>query len=182
MIIGEIFVLIPIRMSDLDEADTAFTEATSEETLSGEGGGVRIIEAVEFFGEGRFAVDVHGIWGLGLHAEGEFEGGDAGLEDRIGGRLGEVLAVDGVEEIELGALADGVVMGIVEILDGGLFYGHIASDGGSLVDGGEEGAGPVADTAVAEGWVDGQEAGEVLIFGSETIRNPRAETWSDEGI
>ena len=182
MIIGEIFVLIPIRMSDLDEADTAFTEATSEETLSGEGGGVRIIEAVEFFGEGRFAVDVHGIWGLGLHAEGEFEGGDAGLEDGIGGRLGEVLAVDGVEEIELGALADGVVMGIVEILDGGLFYGHIASDGGALVDSGEEGAGPVADSAVAEGWVDREEAGEVLIFGTEPIRNPRAEAGADEGI
>ena len=182
MIIGEIFVLIPIRMSDLDEADTTFTEATSEETLSGEGGGVRIIEAVEFFGEGRFAVDVHGIWGLGLHAEGEFEGGDTGLEDGIGGRLGEVLAVDGVEEIELGALADGVVMGIVEILDGGLFYGHIASDGGALVDSGEEGAGPVADSAVAEGWVDRQEAGEVLIFGAEPIRNPRAEAGADEGV
>ena len=51
-----------------------------------------------------FALDVERFRRGGLHAVGELETFDAGGEFAFGGALGEVLAVELCEQVELGAL------------------------------------------------------------------------------
>ena len=98
----EVAVLVPldfaVAVGDLDEADAALGEAAGHEALAAEVGGDGVVEAVEFFGGGGFGVDVLGFGHGGLHAEGEFEAGDAAFEGEVGAGEGEVVVVQLGEE------------------------------------------------------------------------------------
>jgi hypothetical protein len=110
---GEVAVLIPGLVEDLDEADIAFDEAAGEEAGVGEGGFAGF-GAVGFEGGLGFAGKVHQVRGGRLHPVGHFvgidAGGDFGVPDRTEALLVE--SVDGVEGIALEGGID--ALGVVE--------------------------------------------------------------------
>lgn len=72
-------------------------------------------------------------------------------------------------------------MGVFEISDGGLGSGESgAADAGALMDGWEEGVRVVARSAFAGGGHDGDEAGEVFVFGAQAVGDPAPHGGADE--
>lgn len=69
-------------VGDMDEADAAFDEAAGEEKFASVILGDGIVDAVELLRRLGFAGEIHRFGRGHLHAEGEFEGGDAGFEIR----------------------------------------------------------------------------------------------------
>ena len=55
-----------------------------------------------------------------------------------------------------------------------------APEGGALIDGGEKGRAVVARAAVAEAGADGDERRQAVVFGTETVTDPRAHAGADE--
>src|SRR5262245_12684384 len=51
-----------------------------------------------------------------------------------------------------------------------------------MVNGGEESRCVVVDAAMSQRGADGDEAGQVLVFGAEAIGDPRAHAGADEGV
>ena len=169
-------------MRDLDEADASFAESSGQQALPRERGGLRVVETVESFRGLGLSAQVEDFRCLGLHAEGEFEGFDAGFERRVGTRLCEVTAVHLPEEIELRPLERCVFVGVVQILDRGLFDRFAAADPSAVMDRRKEAAGIVPDAAMAERRIDRDEARQVLVLGAEAVRDPGTHAGADEGI
>ena len=72
-------------------------------------------------------------------------------------------------------------MGVFEIADGGLGGGESGTaDAGALMDRREEGVRVVAWSSFAGGGHDGDEAGEVFVFGAESVGDPAAHGGADE--
>ena len=65
---------------------------------------VRLVEAVEVFEMFRLALNAEGLRCSRLHAVGQFEAFDPCPQFVLGSRLGQVLLVEGSEQIQLGAL------------------------------------------------------------------------------
>ena len=107
-------VIVPAVGADLHSmqeegvADAALDEATGEQTLPTEAGGLRIVETVKGFGLLRFAGEIDDFRSGGLHAEGQFVGADAGLEFARVGTFAKMPAVEPGEGVEfLPLLRDG---------------------------------------------------------------------------
>ncbi len=181
-------VLIPARVGgvvavgDLDEADARFAEAAGHETLASEFVGGILADAIEGAGGIGFIGDVEEGGSIGLHAPGEF----VGMDDGLGGVVvrGEpgLFVIDLLEEIELATACDGIGAGSREGTEGH-FAGWATCDaeGGSLVEWREEGGTPIAGAAIAEAWGEGDEGGEIGVFGTEPVADPGADTGPDEG-
>ena len=77
-------MMIPVFVVELDEADTAFGEATSGEAVTGEGA-VAGLAAIEFEGFLAFDGEIHEFGDAGLHLKSHFvlsdAGGDFGIMD-----------------------------------------------------------------------------------------------------
>src|SRR5262249_22181474 len=76
-------VVPPGRVVDLHKPNTALDQATGQQALLAEVLGGRVIETVESAGGGALAVDREGLGRLALHAEGQFERGDPGVERAV---------------------------------------------------------------------------------------------------
>ena len=179
---GEILVLIPAGVADFDVADAGGGEASGDEALAAEGIGGGLIDAVEVEGGWGFFGEIEDVGEFGLHFEGEFVGLDDAFDFLVGGFLGEELVVHGLDEIELLALGGWGEDGVAEIGDGvggGGVFAFLGADAGALVDGGEEGV-AVALGAELDWGGDGDVAGEVFVFGAETVEGPGAEGGADE--
>ena len=93
----EVAVLVPLHVGvavgDLDETDAAFGKAPGHQALVPEVLRHGIVHAVELAGGLGFIRDILQIRHGGLHAEGKFEGVDAGLQGGIGTGDAEMIAV-----------------------------------------------------------------------------------------
>jgi hypothetical protein len=156
---------------ELDEAHSAFDETSGHETLSSIDLGVLVIQSVEILDVFRFAIEIDGLGGLGLHAEGEFVASDASLEVRVVLPGIEMVVVELLKKVELLSLAfvrD--VLRIVQVLNG--LAAVFEED--PLVDRGDEtgtpGTGSVHDHGI--GILDHDKTGQALVLRSEAVRNP----------
>ncbi len=166
----EVLVVVPAVVPDLDDAHAALNETAGDEELF-----ALLARAVGGAGGLGFFGDVERVGGLGLHAEGDLVGFEARLE---GGFALEILGVDLVElinEVELAALLLGGDVAVADVLNHLLHVGRGGVDRGALEGAGEEGGAVVGDAADGEAAVaQGDEAGEILILGAETVNEPRA--------
>ncbi len=170
----DVVVVIPGlagAVPELDHADAAFEEASGDEGLAA----VDVV-AVHLADVGWFAGDVEGVGGLQLHAEGQFEGFEAGFEAGVAEAGALVFEVQFAEEVELAALDGGVGVGAADVLDQFVDLTELGVDEGPLEDAGQEAGLPVL--GILDGHAagaHGDEAGEVLVFGAETVEDPGAE-------
>src|SRR6476619_4271804 len=72
-----------LRVVDLDAPDAALDQPAGEQALGAEDLGVLRVEAIEFFRRVALADDGEGLRRLPLHAERQFEGGNAGAQTRV---------------------------------------------------------------------------------------------------
>ena len=92
-----------------------------------------------------------------------------------------LLPVELLEEVELPGLGVEGKVGVFEIPDGGFGCGETGpADAGALMDGWEESVRVVARSAFAGRGHDGDEAGEVFVFGAESVGDPAAHGGADE--
>ena len=162
----DVRVVIPTACIDLHEADTALDEATGTEELSTE-----VALTVHVAGLLGLLGDVEGVGRGSLHAEGEFEGFNAGLELLVFLDGLHVAAIELGHEVELLALSFFGRELALEVSD--YLIGRSAwTEGGlrTLEDAGEEGRlttiGPTTEA---------DETREVLAFGAEAVEDPRAQ-------
>src|SRR5687768_13555116 len=121
-------------MPKLDETDTAFEEAASDQQLTRVNtGAVHRANRLGLFS------DVERVGSVHLHAVSKFEGLDAGFEARFGLSALLVLAIEALEQIELAALVfDGGVV-VADVFDE-LFDGSVLGiEVGALKNTGEKG-------------------------------------------
>ena len=166
MFLFEFRMLIPVGVRDLDEAHTRFAQSSREEALASEWFGRPTVDAIEGEGFLRLLLDGESLGSFALHSESQFKGLLARL-DRQGGRIIfdrtlHVVSIDISEPIELQSLDRCRDLGR-EVFDLGL--SSVSRDSSSLMDGWQEGGPEVAHAAMTERWVDGNEAGEVFVFG-----------------
>lgn len=106
LVLRHVGVLIPagvdgfVGVVDLDEADAAFGEASGHEALASVVLGRFLADAIHRFGGFGFAGEIEDIGRIHLHAEGEVEGVDGGVEILVFFTL-RLLAVELLEEVEL---------------------------------------------------------------------------------
>src|SRR6185436_8536518 len=150
MVSDNVFVTIPTALVlhaagiNLDKANAALDHATSHEALGGEVAAMFLVETIEVFEVIGFALDIERFRRGGLHAIGEFITLDAGVQFTFGGGLGEVLAVQLCEKVELCALGGIVEAGWeLQIIDRITFR----SKPRSLVDTGQKSSTPIAGVA-----------------------------------
>lgn len=124
LVLRHVGVLVPARVDgfvgvvDLDEADAAFGEAAGHETLAAVVVGHFFADAIHLFGGFGFAGEVEDVGRIHLHAEGEVEGVDGGVEVLV--LLGlRLLPVELLEEVELLLLGIEGEVGVFEVSDGG---------------------------------------------------------------
>src|SRR6187397_634694 len=105
------------RVIDLDAAHSPLDQPAREQALAAEDPGLRLVESIELPRLGALALDVEGRRGLGLHAIGKLEAGDARVETAV--LLARLLvhAVQPLHEVELAALARGRDAVVPEIGD-----------------------------------------------------------------
>ncbi len=174
---GEVVVLIPAAMEDLNDADAPFDEATGEEGGVGEAAGAFHIGAVHFEGGGGFAGEIGEFGDTGLHAERHLVLGDPGLDFRIteGPMMPVVQFIEGIEHVtSVGGEDAGRVLEVEDGIAG-------AAEGDAGVAGGEEAGTPHAGEeglAIAgggEGRGEDDEGGEIIAFAAEAIGEPGAD-------
>ena len=90
--VGEIAVVVPPTMVELDEADVAFGKAAGEEAVGGVGAGDAGVFAVEFEGAVGFFAKVGEIGHTHLHSVRHLVCGDAGINFGVAG----IFATEGV--------------------------------------------------------------------------------------
>ncbi len=110
---GQIAVLVPAGVIELDEADAAFCQTAGEQAVRGEGAGLFRIRAVEVLDGLGFSADVGDLRDAGLHPVGHFVLCDAGLDFRVELVLEVDLVEAGklVEQRAATGLADAVGIG-----------------------------------------------------------------------
>ena len=128
---------LSVAVVNLDEADAAFGESASEEAAVGE-----VSFSVEFACGSGFLLEVEGIGGGELHAEGGFHGFDAGLELVIATGAFDLVAIEASHEFELGSLCGAIGGGIAEEGDKSIGSDIGVIDIGALMGARQEGAGP----------------------------------------
>ncbi len=137
----DVVVMIPGltgAVPELDDADATFEEASGDEGLA-----AMDMIAVGGADVGGFVGDVEGVGGFDLHAEGEFEGVDAGIEAGIAWVGIAMTLVEKAEEVELAALDGGSGVGALDVFDEFGDLAVLGIDEGSLEDAGEEAGLPV---------------------------------------
>src|SRR5205814_2135303 len=130
-------VMIPAGFVDLDEPHSRFDEAAGENALAGVFGGRFFVRSIHLQNILRFIREIEKARRFGLHAEGEFEGLDESFHFRS--RRGACLkiAVERLNQFQLGALLRDILIIIAKVTNGGLFRGYaVMTNGSSLANGG----------------------------------------------
>lgn len=155
LVLGHVGMLIPtwvnrfVGVVDLNETDSAFGEAAGHEALTPVVVGRCFADTIHRFGGFGFFREIENVRGIHLHAEGEVEGVDGGVEVLVVFRLG-LLSVELLKEVELLRLGIQREVRIVEVPDGGFGSGESgAANTGPLMNGGKERVGIVARAAFA---------------------------------
>ncbi len=169
-------VLVPglAGIEHLDVTHAALDEAAGDDAAGGVVLGDGVVRAVELEDVGGLAGDVEGLLGGGLHVGGELVAGDAGLEVQLAGAGGEVLLVEGPEQVELPLLRGaGECGGRIEIEDARLG----GADEGALVEGGQPAVGEVLllEGGQAAGVGEHHVGGQVVRLAAEAVGEPGAE-------
>ena len=153
----------------LDEADSALQQTTRDEGLA-----AKVVFAIGFAHGFGFLADVEGIGSLHLHAVGQLEALDAGIELLVVLALLEVVFVQCVEQIELATLLLEIERAVLDELDELIHLRVFRVDVGALVDAGEEGGLPVLRAPRRHAFrAHGDVAGQVFILGTEPVSDPR---------
>lgn len=172
-----------IAVCDLDEAYTAFEESSSHQALSTEVFGDGVIDTVLSKGCFGFALQVLDFWDTRLHSECEFKSAEASGKIVFAGVLFCEIVVEFAEQIELLSLLYSIECWRGDMLNGCFYYTLTGvSYGCALAISREECGTPIVDTTVGEGWADGDEGREVLVFRTESVGNPSSHAWAHELI
>ena len=105
VIVFQSAVRVPVALAALHEPDAGLGIAARHQALPAEVARLRVIQTVKFFCRLGFVVDVLNLRRGGLHAEGQLERIDAGLQFVVVTAFAEVLAIDLRQQIEFAALA-----------------------------------------------------------------------------
>jgi hypothetical protein len=184
VITGEVLMLIPLkRMIHLDEPDTLLSEAPRQEALAPERIGGGFVDSVQLQGGTGFAPEIRCLGGGGLHAKGEFVGFDQTFElPVLTGGL-QVLPVHALQQVQLFPLNVPGQEGVPDVSDLRVIQGSsFGSNRGALKHGRQEGGSVVLGSSVECRWTDGDESRQILIFGAETVDQPRAKAGSDLAV
>ena len=182
-VLGHGGVLIPARVAavvvavvDLDVAHTGLGQSTSHETLLPKGVGFWVAKAVKGFDGGRFTGKIGEFRGAALHSVSQLKGVDRGFDLVFKrGSLG-LAAVEVLQQIELAALGGRRESRVGDVGDLNVLKGLLGlADGGSLMDGGEEGVAVVLRSSHAFGGHDGDEGRHVFVFTSQSVAYPAAD-------
>src|ERR1043166_6358107 len=169
-------------MRHLDETHAALGKSSRHQALPAQVARAILVEAVESQSFWRLTGDILQFRCSGLHAEGAFERRDAALEGGVGAGLTQALAVHLGGKVKLHALDTGGSRAGNEWNGRAFRVGGGVADRRTVIDGWKEGAGIVVDAAVSERRADGDEAGEVLIFGAESVGDPGTHGRTDERV
>ncbi len=174
---GEVVVLVPSAMEDLNDADTAFDEASGEDGGVGETAGAFHVGPVHFEGGIGFTGEIGEFGHAGLHAERHLVLGDPGLDFGIteGAMMPVVQFIEGIEHVtSVGGQDAGRVLEVEDGIAG-------AAEGDAGVAGGEEAGTPHAGeegltiAGGGEGGGEDDEGGEIIAFAAEAIGEPGAD-------
>ena len=89
---------------ELNETHPPLDQATRQETATPELLGARIVEAIKATSRLGLTPQVHRLWRMPLHVEGQFVAGDAGGEVGVLGVQGGVVGVEGLQRIQYATL------------------------------------------------------------------------------
>ena len=174
---GEVVVLVPAAVEDLDDACAALDEAAGEDGALGEAALAVDVVAIHVEGGFGFFGEVSEFGHAGLHAEGHFVLGDAGLDFGVAD-AGVVEVVEFAEGVEHGAAVGGVnAGGIFDVEDGVA----LAAEGDAGEFGGEKAAAPHAGeeglslAGGGKGGGEDDEGWEVVGGGAEAVGEPGAD-------
>ncbi len=176
----DVFMGIPwlaAAMPDLYVTDSAFRETSCHEDLPALHG-----ISVHFPDILRFLADIECVGGLGLHAEGELQRLDSGLELGVTGVLFAVQLVELLDVAELFFLLAGQNRLIAKVGNEPVCLSFFCVDVGSLIDAGQESAAPVGTLRnwEAAGTHD-DKSWEALVFGAKPVKRPRTDAGSWQG-
>ena len=132
----DVVVVVPrlaLAVPDLHEPHAALDQPAGDQNLPG----LRAV-AVGFEHVLGLAADVEGLGRFALHAVGQLEAVDAGVEGRVVAALLFVLLVEGGERVELPPLGVGRQPLVADVLDQLVDLGVLRVDVGALVDAGQK--------------------------------------------
>ena len=182
MIADDVFVSVPTALVvhaagvDLNEADTPFDHAAGHQALGSEMTAVGLVQAVEVFEMFRFALDAEGVWRSRLHAVGQLEALDPCAQFAFRSRLGQVVLVEGAQQIQLSTLglrihADRSIQVVDRV--------PLGPQPSALIDAGQEAGSPVAGLSLGQPAVQRithhHEGGQVAAFAAQAIGHPGAD-------
>ena len=165
-------------VEELDVAHAPLQEPTGQEALPAEQVGRRVADPVEASRRGALALDVEGLRGVPLHAEGQLERRDAGVELAVDHAVALVEPVEPADRVELGALRRGIAGGVGEVGDRVVEV----ADQGPLVGARQEAGAPELGPLEDGGGAHHHEGRQVLVLRPQAVDEPRAEARPREGL
>ena len=170
---GEIAMLVPGFVKELNEAHPTFGEAAGKQAVAGITGSVDVLDAIHVEDVLRLLGEIHQLWSAGLETISHFIALDAGGDLRVASVIESELIQfgEGIQRGALGSLID--AFGIGEIEDG--VSGAAQRHSGEF--GGEKTGAVIAGTATgALGAGEHDVARQILTFIAETVKGPGPET------
>ena len=186
--LGHVGMLIPARVTavvvavvDLDVAHAGLDQSARHEALLPEGVGFWRSDAVKGFDGGGFAGKIGEFRGAALHPISQFKGVDRGFDLIFKRRSLGLAAVESLQQAELASLGGRRKARVGDVGNLNVLEGLLGlADGGSLMDGGEEGVAVVLRPSHAFGGHDGDEGGHVFVFAPQPVAYPAADGRADE--
>ena len=179
-------MLIPLHLAvavgNLHETHAALGKAPGHQALPAEILGDGVVHPIQFSGRLGLAGDVLNLGHRGLHAVGQLKGINAALEHGVG-RIGEVILIELLEEIELRALLAVGPLGVFDMMHLGILGLETGvADGRAAVVCGQKGAAPVIEAAMRKRGANGDKGRQVFIFRAEPVADPRAHAGPHEVV
>lgn len=181
-------VLIPagiasviVAVVDLDVAHAGLGQSASHEALLPEGVGFGSANAVKSFDGGGFPRKIGEFRGAALHSVSQFKSVNRGFDLIFKRRSLRLAAVEALQQVQLASLGGRRKARVGDVGDLNLLDGLLSlANGGSLMDGGEEGVAIVLRPSHAFGGHDGDEGRHVFVFASQPVAYPAADRRPDK--
>ena len=174
-VLGHVAVLVPgwigaaVAVGHLHEAHTRLHQPAGQQALAPEGLGGFLVDAVQAFGLGRFAIEVEEAGGRELHARRQLIRFAHRVDDQVGGVQFPLPGEQALQQVQrLGG--GGAGFQVANRLPRERCAGP--AQGGSLHGGRQEAAAIVAGPAVAGRGGDGHKAGQVVALAAQAILHP----------
>jgi len=164
----DILVVIPAAQLDVDVPDAPFDESTRHQASASVATRTVLVRyRPSFLGQ------IEDITGGELHAVGRFHSADTGVQQAVRTTLVELPAVQLLDEFDLLPLSFSIQAAVAQIAHHlvGILLGHI--DRGRLMLAGQVRVAHIARCGAT--FAERNKRGQVLIFGSQSVRDPRAE-------